>query len=153
MASKPEIEPQTPVIVQTGLQEGDVTSKTSEIREPISDEKTEADATVTLSGDDDIINQVRDSTFRFNQAEFERKMRELSASSDLPPVDAPAHDALLTSRRESLEKQKQKHDSWMENFQQKKRNVLERLGIIMSNKTERFHRAYDIVLTPRTVLN
>ena len=89
MASKPEIEPQAPVIVQTGLQEGDVTSKTSEIREPISDEKTEADATVTLSGDDDIINQVRDSTFRFNQAEFERKMRELSATSDLPPVDAP----------------------------------------------------------------
>ena len=103
------------------------------------------------SGDDDsddVIDLVRDATFKYNQAEFERKLRALSAESNLPRINDAQFEEGLSSRKRDLSQRQSKHEDWIGNFRQKKVNILERLGIILKSRSNRFHNVCDI-LSPR----
>ena len=98
----------------------------------------------------DAIDMVREATFRYNQIEFERKLRALSAESNLPEVDINAHAQCLSARKDSISARQTEHDNWLDSFRQKKERILERLGVVLKSRSERFHEVCDIVLTPRT---
>ena len=81
------------------------------------------------------------------EEEFQKKLRVLSAEARLPVGLATPEDYErdMSTRREIQAARQIRHEDWLQAFKQKKTNVLARLGVLMKDKGDRFHRMCAII--------
>ena len=78
-------------------------------------------------------------------AQLQQRVRELSAISDLPPIDVEDFNKYINRQKNALKQKRREHDGWRRSFEKKKQRVMVRISDYTTRRRRRIHHLEKIV--------